>query len=253
MASCNLCAARFARQMRRKDFNRIESLRHNSCLKINEVSQRDFIPARAGNRHIIRGLSENSGLPCPKKSISTPISAKVLAPGAWATMRIFCASCNRPVSPAAFTPAIRSPCGATVARGARRGRQHRRPSVLSRSARLRAPLDALFGGRGRGSGSVPDRRARRFRQGRGRARPPCQAAWRAEQRFLPRRRARPGCIARAIKAYDENLILLAPAHSRLAEAGAAAGLRVALEIFADRTYEDDGALTPRSQAGRGAA
>jgi UPF0271 protein len=56
-------------------------------------------------------------------------------------------------------------------------------------------------------------------------------------------------IARAIKAYDDSLILLAPAHSRLAEAGAAAGLRVALEVFADRTYEDDGALTPRGKAG----
>ena len=56
-------------------------------------------------------------------------------------------------------------------------------------------------------------------------------------------------VSRAIKAYGENLILLAPPHSRLAEAGAAAGLRVALEIFADRTYEDDGALTPRSQPG----
>ncbi|MCI4677963.1 5-oxoprolinase subunit PxpA [Rhodoblastus acidophilus] len=56
-------------------------------------------------------------------------------------------------------------------------------------------------------------------------------------------------IARAIEAYDRNLILLAPACSRLAEAGAAAGLRVAIEIFADRTYEDDGALTPRSEPG----
>ncbi len=56
-------------------------------------------------------------------------------------------------------------------------------------------------------------------------------------------------IVRAIKAYDQELILLAPACSRLAEAGAAAGLRVAVEIFADRTYEDDGALTPRSKPG----
>ena len=56
-------------------------------------------------------------------------------------------------------------------------------------------------------------------------------------------------IARAVKAYDEKLILLAPACSRLAEAGAAAGLSVAIEIFADRTYEDDGALTPRSKPG----
>jgi 5-oxoprolinase (ATP-hydrolysing) subunit A len=56
-------------------------------------------------------------------------------------------------------------------------------------------------------------------------------------------------ITAAVEAYDPKLILLAPARSRLAEAGEAAGLRVALEIFADRTYEDDGALTPRSQPG----
>jgi UPF0271 protein len=56
-------------------------------------------------------------------------------------------------------------------------------------------------------------------------------------------------IASAVKRYDPGLILLAPAHSRLAEAGVAAGLRVAIEIFADRTYEDDGALTPRGKAG----
>lgn len=56
-------------------------------------------------------------------------------------------------------------------------------------------------------------------------------------------------IARATKAYDANLILLAPALSRLAEAGAAAGLKVAGEIFADRTYEDDATLTSREKPG----
>lgn len=56
-------------------------------------------------------------------------------------------------------------------------------------------------------------------------------------------------IARATKACDDSLILLAPAHSLLAEAGAAKGLRVAFEIFADRTYDDNGALTPRAKAG----
>jgi UPF0271 protein len=56
-------------------------------------------------------------------------------------------------------------------------------------------------------------------------------------------------IARAIRAYDRELILLAPALSRLAEAGAAAGLRVAAEVFADRTYEEDANLTPRRHAG----
>jgi UPF0271 protein len=56
-------------------------------------------------------------------------------------------------------------------------------------------------------------------------------------------------LIRAIKAYDARLILLAPALSLLAEAGAAAGLSVAAEIFADRTYEDDATLTPREFPG----
>ena len=58
-----------------------------------------------------------------------------------------------------------------------------------------------------------------------------------------------GMIASAIRAFDPGLILLAPVLSELAAAGAAAGLPVALEIFADRTYESDGQLTPRSVAG----
>jgi 5-oxoprolinase (ATP-hydrolysing) subunit A len=56
-------------------------------------------------------------------------------------------------------------------------------------------------------------------------------------------------IARAIQAYDSALILLAPALSLLAEAGAVSGLRVALEIFADRSYEADATLSPRGQPG----
>jgi UPF0271 protein len=48
---------------------------------------------------------------------------------------------------------------------------------------------------------------------------------------------------------DRDLILLAPAHSALARAGERAGLRVALEVFADRAYQDDGQLVPRSQPG----
>jgi UPF0271 protein len=56
-------------------------------------------------------------------------------------------------------------------------------------------------------------------------------------------------IARAIRSYDRNLILLAPALSQLAAAGAVAGLKVASEIFADRTYENDATLTPRQREG----
>ena len=56
-------------------------------------------------------------------------------------------------------------------------------------------------------------------------------------------------VARAVKALDRELILLAPALSALERAGEAAGLRVAREVFADRTYQADGQLTPRSQPG----
>jgi len=54
-------------------------------------------------------------------------------------------------------------------------------------------------------------------------------------------------LARAVRALDPGLILLAPAHSELARAGERAGLRVALEVFADRAYLDDGQLVPRSR------
>lgn len=56
-------------------------------------------------------------------------------------------------------------------------------------------------------------------------------------------------VARAVKALDRELILLAPAHSALERAGEATGLRVAREVFADRSYQPDGQLTPRSQPG----
>ena len=54
-------------------------------------------------------------------------------------------------------------------------------------------------------------------------------------------------VARAVRALDPGLILLAPAHSELARAGQAAGLPVALEVFADRAYLPDGQLVPRSR------
>ncbi|NMG28454.1 LamB/YcsF family protein [Aromatoleum evansii] len=56
-------------------------------------------------------------------------------------------------------------------------------------------------------------------------------------------------VARAVRAFDPNLILLAPALSQLVIAGREAGLRVVEEIFADRAYLDDGNLVPRSQPG----
>ena len=56
-------------------------------------------------------------------------------------------------------------------------------------------------------------------------------------------------VARAVRALDREIILLAPALSALEAAGLAAGLSVAREVFADRTYQADGQLTPRSQPG----
>jgi UPF0271 protein len=55
-------------------------------------------------------------------------------------------------------------------------------------------------------------------------------------------------IARAVRDFDENLILVGLAGSELPAAGAAVGLRVAHEAFADRRYQADGSLTPRSEA-----
>ena len=52
-----------------------------------------------------------------------------------------------------------------------------------------------------------------------------------------------------VKQHYPELIILAPVLSELAKASQAAGLVTALEIFADRTYEDDGTLTPRSIEG----
>jgi UPF0271 protein len=46
-----------------------------------------------------------------------------------------------------------------------------------------------------------------------------------------------------------DLILYALAGSELARAAQARGLRVAAEVFADRAYQDDGSLVPRSEPG----
>ncbi|MFD2206503.1 LamB/YcsF family protein [Kiloniella antarctica] len=54
-------------------------------------------------------------------------------------------------------------------------------------------------------------------------------------------------IARAISSIDPTLILLATAGSCLCTAGLELGLPTAGEIFADRTYDEKGNLTPRSQ------
>ncbi|WP_257009959.1 LamB/YcsF family protein [Evansella halocellulosilytica] len=54
-------------------------------------------------------------------------------------------------------------------------------------------------------------------------------------------------IVNALKSTDESLILYGLANSELVKTGKAAGLTVAEEVFADRTYEADGTLTPRNQ------
>jgi UPF0271 protein len=56
-------------------------------------------------------------------------------------------------------------------------------------------------------------------------------------------------IARAVAAFDPSLVLFGLAGSVMLEAGRDAGLRVAAEGFADRLYERDGSLTPRSRPG----
>jgi UPF0271 protein len=56
-------------------------------------------------------------------------------------------------------------------------------------------------------------------------------------------------VAAAIKAFDSSLVMFGLPKSPLIEAGVAAGLRVAAEGFADRAYEPDGSLTPRSRPG----
>lgn len=56
-------------------------------------------------------------------------------------------------------------------------------------------------------------------------------------------------IAAAVADFDRGLFLFAPPGSALEEAGAAAGLRVVREAFADRRYAADGTLLPRSRPG----
>jgi 5-oxoprolinase (ATP-hydrolysing) subunit A len=56
-------------------------------------------------------------------------------------------------------------------------------------------------------------------------------------------------IARAVAAFDRSLILFGLPGSEILNAGRAAGLRVAAEVFADRAYEADGSLASRRKPG----
>jgi len=55
-------------------------------------------------------------------------------------------------------------------------------------------------------------------------------------------------IALAVRAADPALFLVGLSGSKLPTAGEALGLRVLHEVFAERRYEDDGRLTPRTHA-----
>lgn len=56
-------------------------------------------------------------------------------------------------------------------------------------------------------------------------------------------------ICEAIQSFDKNLIVLALSGGELARAAKDMGLRTALEVFADRGYEEDGTLVDRRKEG----
>lgn len=56
-------------------------------------------------------------------------------------------------------------------------------------------------------------------------------------------------ICEAIREYDENLIVLALSGGEMIRAAKDLGLRTALEVFADRAYEEDGSLVDRRKEG----
>lgn len=55
-------------------------------------------------------------------------------------------------------------------------------------------------------------------------------------------------IAQAVHDVDPTLVFYALASSDMARIASEVGLKVAHEVFADRTYQPDGSLTPRSRA-----
>jgi UPF0271 protein len=56
-------------------------------------------------------------------------------------------------------------------------------------------------------------------------------------------------LAAAVGSFDRSLVFFGLAGSVMLDAGRSAGLEVAAEGFADRSYETDGSLTPRSLDG----
>ncbi len=55
-------------------------------------------------------------------------------------------------------------------------------------------------------------------------------------------------VAKAVCDFDSGLVLFGLSGSHSIAAAKSIGLEIAAEVFADRTYQDDGSLTPRSQA-----
>jgi UPF0271 protein len=55
-------------------------------------------------------------------------------------------------------------------------------------------------------------------------------------------------IVNAVHDFDASLILYGLANSEMIAAANKIGLATASEVFADRTYQDDGSLTPRTQS-----
>jgi len=53
-------------------------------------------------------------------------------------------------------------------------------------------------------------------------------------------------ICKAVYYYDPHLVLYGLSGSKLIQAATATGLKTCSEVFADRTYQDDGHLTPRT-------
>ena len=60
-------------------------------------------------------------------------------------------------------------------------------------------------------------------------------------------------IARAVKGVDRDLVHVCMPGLAMERASEKVGVAVAREFFADRTYDDNGHLTSRTHAGRGAA
>ena len=134
-----------------------------------------------------------------------------------------------------------------LAKSARRRR--RRAPGLSRSRRLRPPRAERHAEGSRGHGAVSGGRGRGRGRGGRRDAAARQAARRAVQHGGPQRASCPTRLRAASRRSTRSLILFGLPGSEILNAGRAAGLRVAAEVFADRAYEPDGSLASRRKPG----